>query len=130
MRLKIDWVACSGKEIYHFCFVLLCIRGQIPSTSPPGGLYSEGGFNGGFFALRFWGAYIWRGLYMEGLIFGILRYFKGKNFAVPKIQGTLDVRNDSMNQAFRSGDMREDPSNWTKFLRDSDFQKDRSPLFY
>ena len=67
-------VACSGKEIYHVCFVLLCIRRQIPSTSPPGGLYSEGRFNGGFFALRFWGAYIWRGLYMEGLIFGILRY--------------------------------------------------------
>ena len=48
-------LACSGKEIYHFCFVLLCIRGQIPSTSPPGGLYSEGRLNGGFFALRFWG---------------------------------------------------------------------------
>ena len=69
-------LACSGKEIYHFCFVLLCIRGQIPSTSPPGGLYSEGRFNGGFFALRFWGTYIWRGLYMEVLIFGILRYIK------------------------------------------------------
>ena len=67
-------LACSGKEIYHFCFVLLCIRGQIPSTSPPGGFYSEGRFNGGCFALRFWGAYIWRGLYIEGLIFGILRY--------------------------------------------------------
>ena len=40
----------------------------------PGGLYSEGRFNGGFFALRIWGAYIWRGLYMEGLTFGILRY--------------------------------------------------------
>ena len=66
-------LACCGKEIYHFCFVLLCIRGQIPSTSPPGGLYSEGRFNGGFFA---WGggAYIWRGLYKEGLILGILRY--------------------------------------------------------
>ena len=36
----------------------------------------EGRFNGGFFALRVWGAYIWRGLYMEGLIFGILRYTK------------------------------------------------------
>ena len=61
---------CSGKAIYHFCFVLLCIRGQIPSTSPPGGLYSEGRFNGGFFALRFWGlifggAYTWRGLFSE-----------------------------------------------------------------
>ena len=68
-------LACSGREIYHFCFVLLCIRGQIPSTSSPGGLYSEGRFNGGFFALRFRGAYIWRDLDMEGLIFGILRYF-------------------------------------------------------
>ena len=48
-------LACSGKEIYHFCFVLLCIREQIPCTSPPGGLYSEGRLNGGFFALRFWG---------------------------------------------------------------------------
>ena len=28
----------------------------------------------GFFASPVWGAYIWRGLYMEGLIFGILRY--------------------------------------------------------
>ena len=34
----------------------------------------EGRFNGGFFVLPVWGAYIWRGLYMEGLIFGILRY--------------------------------------------------------
>ena len=39
-------------------------------------LYLEGRFNRGFFALRGWGggAYIWRGLYVEGLIFGILRY--------------------------------------------------------
>ena len=75
-------LACSGKEIYHFCFVLLCIRGQIPSTSSPGGLYSEGWFNGGFFALRFWGAYIWRGLNMEGLSFGILWYFKTEDCKV------------------------------------------------
>ena len=45
-------LACSGKEIYHFCFVLLCIRGQIPSTSPPGGLYTEG-----FLHYDFGGAY-------------------------------------------------------------------------
>ena len=29
-------LVCCGKEIYHFCFLLLCIRGQISSTSPPG----------------------------------------------------------------------------------------------
>ena len=75
LRSKSVGLACSGKVIYHFCFVLLCIQGQIPSTSPLWGLYSEGCFNGGFFALRFRGACIWRGLYMDGLIFGFLRYF-------------------------------------------------------
>ena len=34
-----------------FALFLLCIRGQISSTSPLGGLYSEGQFKGGFFAL-------------------------------------------------------------------------------
>ena len=58
-------LACSGKEIYYFCFVLLCIRGQIPSTSPPGGLIRRGDLTEVFFALRFWGAYIWRGLSSE-----------------------------------------------------------------
>ena len=73
-------LACSGREIYHFCFVLLCIRGQIPSTSPLGGLYSEGRFNRGFFALRFSGAYTWRGLFSEFygifLLFEILLYLE------------------------------------------------------
>ena len=59
-------LTCSGKEIYHFCFVLLCMRGQIPSTSPLGGLYSEGRFNGGFFALFM----TLGGLCLEGLIHG------------------------------------------------------------
>ena len=51
---QIDWASFSSKEIYHCCFVLLCIWGQIPSTStppPPD--------------LRFWGAYTWRGLFLE-----------------------------------------------------------------
>ena len=43
-------LACSRKEIYHFCFVLPCIQGQIPSTSPSGG------------------AYIWRGDLTEGFL--------------------------------------------------------------
>ena len=29
----------------------------------------------GLFALQVWGAYIWRGFYMEGIIFRMLRYF-------------------------------------------------------
>ena len=58
--IKSVGLACSWKEIYHFCFVLLCTWGQILSTSPLGGLYLEGWFNGGFFALQFW-----RGLFSE-----------------------------------------------------------------
>ena len=65
---KSTGLACSGKEIYHFCFVFLCIRGQIPSTNPPVGLYSEGDLTEGFWRYDF------GGLYLEGLIFGILRY--------------------------------------------------------
>ena len=41
---------------------------------PGGGLYLEGRLNVGFLRYEFWGAYIWRGLYMERLIFGVLRY--------------------------------------------------------
>ena len=37
-----------------------------------GGVYLEGLFNGEFFALWLWVAYMSRGFYVEGLIFGIL----------------------------------------------------------
>ena len=56
---------------FLLCFTLY-LR-AIFQEQAPGDLYLEGRVNGGFFALRVWGAYIWRGLYMEGLIFGILR---------------------------------------------------------
>ena len=36
-------LACSEEKIYHFCFVLLCTGGQIPSTSPRGGWLIFGG---------------------------------------------------------------------------------------
>ena len=68
---KLIGLACSEKEIYHFCYVLPCIRWQILSTSSPGGLYSEGRFNGGCFlrydfgGLIFGGAYTRRGLFSE-----------------------------------------------------------------
>ena len=77
MRFKIDWASLIvGMKFTNFACFSLYLR-QFPSTTPPGGrggLYLEGRFNGGLFALRVWGVYF-RGLYMEGLIFGILRYF-------------------------------------------------------
>ena len=67
---KLTGLTCSGKEIYHFCFVLLCIRGQIPSTSPPGAYIRRGDLTEGFLrydfgGLIFGGAYTWRGLFSE-----------------------------------------------------------------
>ena len=75
MRFKIDWASLIVESkvtvfaLFHFVF-----EGSFRSTSPRGSLYLEGRFNGGFFVLPVRRAYIWRGLYMEGLIFGILRY--------------------------------------------------------
>ena len=57
--IKSVGVACSGKEIYHFCLFYFVFEGKSQVQ-----VYSKGRFNGGFSALRFWGAYIWRGLYM------------------------------------------------------------------
>ena len=69
-------------------FLNLYLR-AIFQVQAPGGLYLEGKFNGGFFALLVWGAYIWRGLYMEGLIFGILRYLYTKRRCHNELESVL-----------------------------------------
>ena len=60
----------SWKEIYQFCFVLLCIWGQFPSTSPDGAYIWRGNLIEGFLGYKL-GA-----LYMDGFIFRILQYVK------------------------------------------------------
>ena len=60
--------------MFLLCFTLY-LR-VIFQVQPPGGLYLEGRCNGGFLPLPVWGAYIWRGSYMEGLILGILRQLR------------------------------------------------------
>ena len=71
LHFKIDRASLIvGSKCTVFTLFYIVFEGNFPSTSPVGGLYSEGRFNGGFFVLPVWGAYIWRGLYMEGLIFG------------------------------------------------------------
>ena len=76
----VDWASLiAGSKFTVFVLFYFAFEGNFPSTNPRRGggegLYLEGRFNGGFFALPVSGAYIWRGLYMQGLIFGILRYF-------------------------------------------------------
>ena len=73
LRFKIDWASFySWKDFSVFSLFYFVVEGNF-QVQAPRGLYLEGRFNGGFFALRFLGAYIWRGLYMEWLIFRILR---------------------------------------------------------
>ena len=68
MCFKIDWAShIVGSKFTVFALLWFVFEGNFPSTSSRG----EGRFNGGFFALPVWGACSWRGLYMEGLIFGI-----------------------------------------------------------
>jgi len=62
LRSKVDCVSLlwEGNLPFLLCFALYSRENS--KYKPPGGLYSEGRFNGGFLALRFWGAYTWRGL--------------------------------------------------------------------
>ena len=66
---KIDWASpIVGSKVTIFALFYFLSEGNFPSTSPRGGgggLYLEGRFNGGFFTLPVWGAYIWRGLFSE-----------------------------------------------------------------
>ena len=72
LRFKIDWASPIVQENLPFFYFVF--EGNF-KVQGPRGLIFGGGIKGGLFAFRVWGAFIWRGLYMEGLIFGILRYF-------------------------------------------------------
>ena len=57
MRFKIDWASLIvARKFTVFALFYFVFQGNFPSTSP-GGTYSEGRFNGGFFALPIWGAF-------------------------------------------------------------------------
>ena len=66
MRFKIDWASLIvGRKFTVFALLYFVFEGNLQVQDPLGGLYLEGRVNGGFFALRDWGAYIWRGLFSE-----------------------------------------------------------------
>jgi len=76
LRFKIDWASLKvGRKFTVFALFCFVFEGNFQVQAPPGGgAYIRRGDLTGGHALRVWGAYIWRGLYMNGLIFGILRY--------------------------------------------------------
>ena len=64
-------------SIYIYIYIYILEVGKIETQTSYIYIYiCRGDLTEEFFALRVWGAYIWRGLYMEGLIFGFLRYFE------------------------------------------------------
>ena len=75
LRVKIDWASLIfGRKFTVFPLFYFVFEGNFQIQAPRGGLYLEGRFNGGFFALR-----VWVGLYLEGPIHGGA-YFR--NFTV------------------------------------------------
>ena len=68
MRFKIDWASLVvGRKFIVFAFFYFVKLRAISKYKPPGSLYLEGRFNRGQFALRVWGAYIWRNYTWKGL---------------------------------------------------------------
>ena len=81
LRLKIDWVSLivGSKVTVLFYFVF---EGSFLSTSLRGTYIWRGDLTEGFLCYRFGGLTFWRGSYMEGPIFGILRCFIGKKVSI------------------------------------------------
>ena len=77
LPFKRDGLACSGEEIYHFCFVFSLYSRANSKYKPPGCAYIwRGDLTGGFLCYDFGGGgggalIIWRGL----IIFGIYGMF-------------------------------------------------------
>ena len=74
MRFKIDWASLIVRSKFNvFALFYFVFEGNFASTSPRGAYIWRGDLTESLFSLPVWGAYITRGLYIEGLIFGILR---------------------------------------------------------
>ena len=65
MGLKIDWASLIvGSKFTIFSLFYFAFDDNF-QVQDPRDLYLEGRFNEGFFVLRVWGAYTWRGLFSE-----------------------------------------------------------------
>ena len=75
MRFKIDWASLIvGRKFTVFALFYFVFEGNFQVQAPGGAYIWRGNLTEGFLRYEFGRADIWRGLYMEGLIFGILRY--------------------------------------------------------
>ena len=89
MRFKIGWaILIVGSKFTVFALFYFVFEGNFPSKSPPGSLYLEGRFNGGFLALPVWGAYIWRGSFLEFYVLRLsILVFEWEKYYCPQLTG-------------------------------------------
>ena len=76
---KIDWASrVVGRKFTIFALFYFVFDGKFQVQAPWGAYIWRGDFTEGFLHYVFGGLimYIWKCLYMEGLIFRILRYFR------------------------------------------------------
>ena len=74
MRFKSGWASLTvGSKYIVFALFYFVLEGNFPGTSPWGAYIWRGDLTEGFLRSGL-GSLCLEGLYMEGLIFGILRY--------------------------------------------------------
>ena len=78
LRFKIDCASLTvGRKFTVFALFYFVFEGNF-QVQAPGALIFRGVINGGFSALRIWGAYIWRGLFSQ--FYGIIIAINECNF--------------------------------------------------
>ena len=76
LHFKISWTSLIiGSKFSVFALFYFVFQGNFPSTSSWGAYIWRDDLTESFLLYRFGGAYIWRGLYMEGLIFRKITVF-------------------------------------------------------
>ena len=77
LHFKIDWASLIvGRKFTVFALFYSVFEGKFQVQAPRGAYIWRGNLTEGFLRYEFGGLIlIWRNIYMEGLIFGILQYF-------------------------------------------------------
>ena len=89
MRFKIDWASLINRRKFTvFALFYFVFEGNFQVRAPRGAYIWRGDLTEGFLRYEFGGLIlIWRGSYMEGLIFAILQYPVQENFPWKHLSG-------------------------------------------
>ena len=94
LRFKINWASLIvGSKFTILALFYFVFEGNFPSTIPRGAYIWRGDLMEGFLHYRFRGLTFGGAYYMEGLIFGILRYLKTRFFCSAALKRVYDFVN-------------------------------------